>query len=81
MRRTQIQIPDPLYAAVKRVAELNDWSVSEVIRRAAEELVAQYPMVKEQTPWRLPEGRNMGVPKVAPETWRDELAEDVGRFG
>jgi len=27
MKRTQIQIPDPLYKEVKRLAALKDWSV------------------------------------------------------
>jgi hypothetical protein len=46
MTRTQIQIPDPLYREVRRVAEQQDWSVSEVIRRGAEAVVRAYPPTK-----------------------------------
>ena len=36
MIRTQIQLPEPLYREVKRVALEQDWSIAEVIRRGAE---------------------------------------------
>jgi len=36
MIRTQIQFPDPLYQQLKKIAERNDWSLAEVVRRAAE---------------------------------------------
>jgi len=76
MKRTQVQIPDPLYREVKRVATLQDWSVSEVIRRAAEQMVAQYPPGKHQGPWALPEPREMGAPLIPPDSWRELLAEE-----
>lgn len=47
MIRTQIQLPDPLYRQVKRVAELEDWSIAEVIRRGAEHITKNYPEIKE----------------------------------
>jgi len=76
MKRTQVQIPDPLYREVKRVATLQDWSVSEVFRRAAEQMVAQYPPNKHQGAWALPEPREMGAPLIPPDGWRELLAED-----
>ena len=77
MKRTQLQVPDPLYRQVRRVARLNDWSVSEVFRRAAERLVAQFPAVKDESDiWELPESQELGTPKVDPRKWRDHLAED-----
>jgi len=76
MKRTQIQIPEPLYKEVKRLAALRDWSVSEVFRRGAEQLVAQYPDVKKPGKWEPPAPRDLGKPKVAPERWRDLLAEE-----
>jgi hypothetical protein len=76
MKRTQIQIPDPLYKEVKRLAALRDWSVSEVIRRAVEQLVAQYPGIKKPKGWKLPEARNLGKPLVPSESWRRLLAEE-----
>jgi hypothetical protein len=76
MKRTQVQIPDPLYKEVKRVATLQDWSVSEVFRRAAEQIVTQYPSNKHPGVWTLPEPRDMGIPKISPDGWRDLVAED-----
>lgn len=36
MTRTQIQFPDPLYERLKKKAERRDWSLAEILRRAAE---------------------------------------------
>lgn len=76
MKRTQIQIPDPLYKDVKRLAALRDWSVSEVFRRAVEQLIAQYPSIKRAGEWELPEPRDLGEPLVPSERWRELLLDD-----
>jgi hypothetical protein len=76
MKRTQVQVPDPLYREVKRVAILQDWSVSEVFRRAVEQMVAQYPPNKHPGTWTLPEPREMGTPLISVDGWRDLMAED-----
>ncbi len=47
MIRTQIQLPDPLYRDVQRVARQQDWSMAEVIRRGAESVVRAYPPCKQ----------------------------------
>ena len=47
MIRTQIQLPDPLYRDVQRVARQQDWSMAEVIRRGAESVVLAYPPCKQ----------------------------------
>ena len=56
MIRTQIQLPDPLYREVQRVAKSQDWSLAEVIRRGAEAVVRAYPAIKVQAgqPWQFP---------------------------
>lgn len=43
MTRTQIQFPDPLYRRLKQVAEMNDWPLAEVVRRATELYVQRFP--------------------------------------
>jgi len=43
MIRTQIQLPDPLYRQIKRIASDQGWSIAEVIRRGAESVVRSYP--------------------------------------
>ncbi len=55
MIRTQIQFPEPLYQRLKEIAERQDWSLSEVMRKAAEHFVARFP--EEPAPkeaWRFP---------------------------
>lgn len=56
MVRTQIQLPDPLYREVQRVAKAQDWSLAEVIRRGAEAVVRAYPAIKLPAghPWQFP---------------------------
>lgn len=43
MVRTQIQFPDPLYRRLKAIAEQQDWSLAEVMRKAAEHFVNRFP--------------------------------------
>jgi len=55
MTRTQIQFPDPLYKRLKAIAAQQDWSLSEVMRKAAEHFITRFP--EEHTPravWQFP---------------------------
>lgn len=55
MRRTQIQFSDPLYQRLKEIAERQDWSLSEVMRKAAEHFISRFPEdPKPKTVWRFP---------------------------
>ena len=55
MTRTQIQFPDPLYRRLKQVADTNDWSLAEVVRRASELYVERFPPEPDASaPWRFP---------------------------
>ena len=55
MTRTQIQFPEPLYRRLKEIAERQDWSLAEVMRRAAEHFVARFPEnPKPRAVWRFP---------------------------
>jgi hypothetical protein len=55
MTRTQIQFPDPLYQRLKEIAERQDWSLSEVMRKAAEHFIARFPEGPTPRPsWRFP---------------------------
>ena len=56
MIRTQIQLPDPLYREVQRIAKAQDWSLAEVIRRGTEAIVRAYPAMKTEVarPWQFP---------------------------
>ena len=55
MTRTQIQFPDPLYQRLKEIAERQDWSLSEVMRKAAEHFISRFPEdTKPKAVWRFP---------------------------
>ena len=55
MTRTQIQFPDPLYQRLKEIAERQDWSLSEVMRKAAEQFVTRFPESPQpKAVWRFP---------------------------
>ena len=55
MTRTQIQLPDPLYQRLKVIAKQQDWSLSEVLRKAAEHFITRFPEdPKPNGVWRFP---------------------------
>ena len=80
MKRTQIQVPDPLYDQARRVAELRDWSVSEVFRRALEQYVAESSVTTGAQEWKLPEPRAMGIERLDCADWRDLAPADEDRL-
>lgn len=76
MKRTQIQMPDLLFAEVQRVAELQEWSVTEVLRRGAEYMIRRYPPEKSpDIDWSLPEARELGGFLAPVEDWRELATE------
>lgn len=76
MKRTQVQLPDPLHAEVRRVAALQDWSIAEVLRRGAEYIVGRYPAEKKKaSEWEPPAPVHLGLFRAPPEDWR-ALADD-----
>ncbi len=76
MTKTQIQLPDPLYQEVKRVAQEQDWSLAEVLRRGAEYIVKCYPKREtDRAAWALPAPRDLGAINLPYQEWR-ELATD-----
>lgn len=74
MIRTQIQFPDPLYRRLKAIAEQQDWSLAEVMRKAAEHFVTRFPESERMAPtWSFPTldfgGDFLADPEsVSPET-------------
>ena len=76
MVRTQVQLPDELYDAVRRVAESREWSIAEVLRRGAEYIVQCYPPDAQPVEeWAPPIPRPLGAFLAPEERWR-ELAWD-----
>ena len=61
MTRTQIQLPDDVFAKAKKVCEAREISLAELARRGIEYILsvyAQEPGDKEE--WQLPKPRNLG---------------------
>ena len=72
MTRTQIQLPDLLYEQAKRLAERQEVSLAEVVRRGLEHMVRLYRADEAPAPdWRLPEPQDLGEFLVPFEDWRE----------
>jgi hypothetical protein len=70
MMRTQIQLPDHVYAEAKRIAQEHEISLAEVVRRGLERMIALYPPGR-NTDWDLPAARALGRFKAPVEQWRE----------
>jgi hypothetical protein len=77
MIRTQIQLPDPLYREVQRVAKSQDWSLAEVMRRGAEAVVRAYPPTKSQHHWKMPAPLAAKMVVTDPAQLRDLVFADL----
>jgi hypothetical protein len=69
--RTQIQLPDALYARAKKIAAQHEISLAELVRRGLEHIVQMYPVEKMDDGWELPEPRSLGDFLAAPSEWRE----------
>lgn len=55
MIKTQVQFPTPLYERLKEISKRHDWSLAEVMRKAAEHFVARFPdETPPAGPWTFP---------------------------
>ena len=80
MVKTQIQIPDELYRRVKRLAEAQEWTLAETLRRGAELLLASRPLPRAADGWTLqpPANTQLRVDPFADPTtpaglaWRED---------
>lgn len=78
MIRTQIQLPEPLYREVQRVAQEQDWSIAEVIRRGAEAVARSYPPLKgpAKKVWTLLPPIRSRLLMAEPGALRDAIRQD-----
>jgi hypothetical protein len=76
MIKTQIQIPDDLFARAKRVAAQKEWSFAEIVRRGLEQMVLRHPegSSSPSSGWRLPDAVDLGLDAdpFADPNWREE---------
>ncbi len=76
MVRTQIQLPDALYARAKRYAAERETSLAEVARCGIESFLDRYPEPGEAAePWRLPV-LDLGGIKVPLEKLKELVADE-----
>lgn len=81
MTRTQIQLPKPLIGKLRRIAQVRDVSVAEVIRRGMEIYVQSCAEVATRAhPWTMPVLRGSGGHRVDPATIRPEADAVEARF-
>ena len=80
MIRTQIQLPDELYARAKRLAEAREMSLAELARRGIESLLSQYP-IPEEVPqsWEVPVAKVGGLKVPLEELRTQSAAEEESR--
>ena len=80
MLRTQIQLPEPLFNQLKRIAEQRDWSVAELVRRGMEVYVQTCPDLLAKTGWKMPVLRGSGGHLVDPASVKLEADAIAARF-
>jgi hypothetical protein len=66
MLRTQIQLPEPLFQQLKRIAAQRDWSLAELVRRGMEVYVQTCPEPAGERGWTMPVLRGSGGHLVDP---------------
>jgi len=81
MKRTQIQFPDPLYERLKKIAEERDWSLAEVVRRAAEAYLQTLPegFSRNESVWEMPVLSPSGGYHADPASVRAEVDAILSR--
>ena len=78
MKRTQIQLPDDLYALAHRVADYKEISLAELVRRGLEYMVAVTPESNGKAgAWSLPVPHPLNaVDPFRHEDWRAALHQE-----
>ena len=82
MVKTQVQIPDVLFARAKQVAASKEWSFAEIVRRGLEQMVFRHPEHDAEGggTWRFPEPVDLGLrmDPFADPGWREEANLGAG---
>lgn len=81
MTRTQIQLPEPLFGKLKRIAQVRDVSVAEIIRRGMEIYVQSCAETESSPkPWTMPVLRGSGGHLTDPASVKSEATALEERF-
>ncbi len=81
MTKTQIQVPEELFAEIREFARRKEWSLAETFRRGAELLLEPYAedAAPASQPWQLPTSRRVGWKGLSDRQLRDLAFEDQTR--
>lgn len=73
MVKTQVQIPDHLYRAAKRIAAEREMSFAEVVRRGLEVMAHTYPALEAPgtAAWEPPSPQQLGWRGLSADALRD----------
>jgi hypothetical protein len=82
MTKTQIQVPEDLFAEIREFARRREWSLAETFRRGAELLLETYPddAPPPSAPWQPPTSRAVGWKGLSAEQLRDLAFDDQVRL-
>lgn len=71
MIRTQVQLPDEVYRAAKRIAAEREITLAEVVRRGLEHMLRIYPLRDDPGEWQLPAPHHLGSFRAPVDAWRE----------
>lgn len=75
MIKTQIQVPEKQYRALKEFAREREWSIAETFRRGAEILLEVYPE-RSLKNWTPPSSNEVGWKGLDPTQLKDAILDD-----
>ncbi|MGV3660941.1 MAG: antitoxin [Prosthecobacter sp.] len=82
MIRTQIQLPDEVFARAKKLCEAREISLAELARRGIEYILSVYaPDPVPQDEWQLPKPRNLGWKGLSHEQIKAEAQITTAELG
>ena len=81
MTKTQIQVPEELFAEIREFARRREWSLAETFRRGAELLLETYvaDALPASQPWQQPASSRVGWKGLSDRQLRDLAFEDQAR--
>ena len=78
MNKTQIQVPEALFAELKAFAKAREWSLAETFRRGAELLLEVYPDHNATLrTWTPPVSGELGWKGLSPDELRELALRDA----
>jgi hypothetical protein len=82
MTKTQIQVPEDLFAEIREFARRREWSLAETFRRGAELLLETYPedAPSPSSAWRAPSSHSVGWKGLTAEQLRDLALDEQIRL-